>query len=457
VETGANSRIIRMPLVEPSPIQTFRAARLKAGFDPVEHLHSTLARANGNLSRNTYIALDPAWSAREAQRQAERYSSESEKPDALPPLWGLPVSLKDCFDLEGFKTSSGSKFYEAHRSIASSDSAVAARLKEAGAVITGKTHLQQLAYGITGENRDYGNCLQPADGNRLTGGSSSGAAASIQEGSALAAIGTDTGGSIRLPAAICGLAGYRASYGVAEWKGGDHLAHSFDTVGWLFRDLRDAPLLAEAIFRLPQSRAQEKDDIIASADVMKIGVLTGPLAEDCDHAVQCASAVWHERLRSVGAQLQPFEPEFWLEAWDIYVTIQAYEAAKVHAGFYHEFEPAIASRLEWGAAIGEDEMRLMHHRLRVFRDKMESLFCQFDLLLAPTTPVSILDAARDQSEERAHILRLTTPGSLAGMPAVVLPSPDCGLQLLAAHNDDRRLLRFAACLGRRLAEETASR
>ena len=116
----------------------------------------------------------------------------------------------------------------------------------------------QLPYGITGQNPDYGDCVQTNDALRLTGGSSSGAAASVQEGSAVAAIGTDTGGSIRAPAALCGLAGYRASIDLAHqrglWRGGVHLAPSFDTLGWLFRDLRDAPLLAEALFGLSVPR-----------------------------------------------------------------------------------------------------------------------------------------------------------------------------------------------------------
>ena len=127
---------------------------------------------------------------------------------------------------------------------AARDSWLVERLRAAGAVITGKTHLHPLAYGITGENPEFGDCLQPRRSDALTGGSSSGAAASVLEGSAVAAIGTDTGGSIRVPAALCGLAGYRASLGRGDWRGGAHLAGTFDTMGWLFRDLEDAPLFA---------------------------------------------------------------------------------------------------------------------------------------------------------------------------------------------------------------------
>ena len=164
--------------------------------------------------------------------------------DGRSAFWGLPISVKDCFDVAGAPTSCGVHFYRDFHGMAALDSWLVERLRAAGAVITGKTHLHPLAYGITGENPEFGDCLQPRDSNALTGGSSSGAAASVQEGSAVIAIGTDTGGSVRAPAALCGLAGYRASIGRGNWRGGAHLAESFDTMGCLFRDLADAPLMA---------------------------------------------------------------------------------------------------------------------------------------------------------------------------------------------------------------------
>src|SRR4030095_265090 len=178
----------------------------------------------------------------------------------------------------GFKTTAGTKFYAERNQTAASDSAVAARLREQGAVITGKTHLHPLAYGITGENRDFGDCVQPRDASLLPGGATSGGAASVQEGSAVAAIGTDTGGSIRVPTALCGLAGYRASIGLAWdrklWGGGVHLSQTFDTLGWIFRDLRDAPLLAEGLFGL---RATEH-----VSPRVKVGAVGGDFLRDCE-------------------------------------------------------------------------------------------------------------------------------------------------------------------------------
>jgi Asp-tRNA(Asn)/Glu-tRNA(Gln) amidotransferase A subunit family amidase len=424
----------------PAPVTALIAACRAGTTDPVAKALAGLARANGNASRNTYIALDPAWTLAEARRQADR----AVQGDSALPLFGVPVSLKDCFDLAGFPTSSGSRFY-AQQPPAVADSWVAARLREAGAVITGKTNLHQLAYGITGQNPDYGDCLQPANSLLLTGGSSSGAAASIQEGSAIAAIGTDTGGSVRAPAALCGLAGYRASLGAGNWSGGWHLAPSFDTIGWLFRDLRDAPLLASALFDLPPERP--------AAEPFRIGVLSGPLIDDCEPAVRSSLEFWENQIRQASPHLQRFNPPFWLEAWDIYAPMQAFEAAKLHAGHFQEFDPGIAKRLEWGASLSEDAIQDLHRRLAGFRVELDQLFRQFDFLLAPVTPVSRLLAGEDQTDARARILRHTTPASLGGLPAVVLPSPVCGVQLMAAHNDDRLLLEFAERLGDRLAQE----
>jgi Asp-tRNA(Asn)/Glu-tRNA(Gln) amidotransferase A subunit family amidase len=426
---------------EPSPIAALLAQAAEPDYDLVSQVRVRLSRANGNEGRNTYIAFNPEFTLNEAHKLAHRLTSVSVR----PPLAGLPVSLKDCFDLAGFATSSGSKFYATRRGLAQSNSAVASRLREAGAILTGKTHMHQIAYGLTGENPDYGDCLQPADSRLLTGGSSSGAAASIQEGSAVAAIGTDTGGSIRLPAAICGLAGYRSSLGVGDWTGGYHIAPSFDTIGWLFRDLRDAPTLAHALFRLPAGRPAVAQPAV--------GVLTGDLVARCDSIVRESLAEWQQRLARASTRVEPVSPSFWSLATDIYAPIQACEAAKLHAGFFRRFDSAIAARLEWGASIGENEIRVLRFGQKAFSRNMASLFERFDFLLAPATPVSGLLAGADHSGLRSAILAHTTPASVAGLPAVVLPSRHCGVQLMAARHDDRRLLAFSALLGNQLALE----
>lgn len=410
--------------------------------DPRVVLDTVLERANSNASRNVYLAQDSKWSHHEASRLRRDNIDDQ-------PLWGIPVSLKDCFDLAGFPTSCGSRFYRDHHGVAATDSAVAARLRAVGAVITGKTHLHQLAYGITGENHDFGDCLQPLNAAHLTGGSSSGAAASVQEGSALAAIGTDTGGSIRVPAALCGLAGYRSSITLNTaqlWHGGYHLAATFDTVGWLYRDLADGPLLGNALLDLPIADAP-------SLEQLRIGTPHSLFLQDCAPDVLDTLHRWQSRFQELHASVASFDATLWPEATSIYSPILASEAAALHRGYFEHFEPIIAGRLAWGAAISSTKLLQLRQRLADFRAALHALFQDFDYLLLPCAPASSIAAGADHAGTRAGILRYTTPISLAGLPVVTLPMlragiPSGGLQLVGPLGSDAALLALSA----RLAE-----
>jgi Asp-tRNA(Asn)/Glu-tRNA(Gln) amidotransferase A subunit family amidase len=405
---------------------------------PEELLAGALAKADTNAGHNVYLARDEGWSREEARRlRRENFEQQA--------LWGIPVSLKDCFDLAGFGTSCGSSFYREELGIASVDSWVAAKLRSAGAVITGKTHLHQLAYGITGENADFGDCIQPWDAGLLTGGSSSGAAASVQEGSALAAIGTDTGGSIRVPAALCGVVGYRSSItrNTEEvWRGGYHLAASFDTVGWLYRDLADGPALGQALLDLPIAEAP-------GLEGLRVGVVGRDFLDGCDADVLETFAAWRSRLQGLGVRVETFEALSWATAMEIYAPIQASEAAALHAGRFQHFEPAIAARLAWGASISGEELSRLRRRLMEFRASTYSMFEDFDFLMLPCAPMSAIAVGVDHTETRSRILRYTAPMSLAGLPVVTLPMmregrPAGGIQLVGPMGSDAALLSLSA-------------
>jgi aspartyl-tRNA(Asn)/glutamyl-tRNA(Gln) amidotransferase subunit A len=406
---------------------------------PAALAQEAFARVNSNAGRNVYLAMDQQRTLAEAEALNARFP----EPEQRPPLFGVPIAIKDCFDVAGYPTTCGSRFYAAKNGIARHDSAVAARLRQAGAVIIGKTHLHQLAYGITGENSEYGDCLQPRDPLQLTGGSSSGSAASVQEGSAIAAIGTDTGGSIRVPAALCGLAGYRSTLGLGGeqmWAGGAHLAISFDTVGWLFCDLRDGPVLAAALFDLQK---------VAAPDGVTIAAVGESFLHDCEPAVLKAYRNCQEELRRWGAQIQVFEPDFWADSREIFLGIQGHEASALHRGNYEHFERPIAERLAWGASLSDATVEDLRQRHGVFRARMDDLLEQHDFLILPCAPMSALAAGVDHSSTRPKILRYTTPASLAGTPTVTLAAPGGGVQLIAARGSDARLLAFAASLGQR--------
>jgi aspartyl-tRNA(Asn)/glutamyl-tRNA(Gln) amidotransferase subunit A len=398
-----------------------------------EIIQEAMAHANSNAGKNTYVRLEDALEY--ASQLPRRYPDPADR----PLLYGLPVSVKDCFDVAGVVTSLGSRYYAEVNPRAPADSWIVQRLRTVGAVIIGKTHMQELAYGITGENAWLGDCLQPRDASLLTGGSSSGAAASVQEGSAVAAIGTDTGGSIRVPAALCDLVGFRASRGVGEWGGGWHLAPSFDTIGCIFRDLRDGPLLASALFGFHASPLRR---------AARIGIPSLPFLADCEPEVTDSLQRWHEALATSGHLLGEFDTDFWQQSFATFSAIQAHEAASQHRGLYSRFEPSIRDRLEWGESMTETTLAGFQAEQALFQGRMDELLRRFEFLLLPSLPMKRLLAGADHSQGRPSIMRYTAPISLAGLPVVALPG---GMQLVGGRGNDAQLLAFASTLEQKIS------
>jgi Asp-tRNA(Asn)/Glu-tRNA(Gln) amidotransferase A subunit family amidase len=437
-----------MPVLpERSPVQQLSEQLACGDITPRATGEEALSRVNSNASHNVYLALDAEKVRGEADALPSRFAHA-----AKPLLYGVPVSIKDCFDVAGFPTTLGARFYSERNGVAREDSAVAARLRSQGATIIGKTHMHPLAYGITGENPDYGDCVQPSDARRLTGGSSSGAAASVQERSAAAAIGTDTGGSVRVPAALCGLAGYRASVDLAHrsglWRGGVHLAATFDTLGWLFQDLRDAPLFAEALFGL---RAPDMTETR-----FRIGCVRDEFLHDCDAHVLAGFAEWKKKLSASGATITPVDTGYWEDALEIYAAITAHEAAAIHGantgGDFSHFPAAIAERLAWGASLPTAEIAQFRAGHARFRERADAQLREFDFFLAPCAALHKLAAGADHTESRRAILRYTTPLSLVGAPVVTLPcASGAGVQLIAPRHSDALLLAYARAVGTRVA------
>jgi aspartyl-tRNA(Asn)/glutamyl-tRNA(Gln) amidotransferase subunit A len=424
-----------------SLISGLREALANGACTPAELAEVALANSNRNLSQNTYLWQDAEWTRAEATRAEALPRSEGGRfRDGRSGFWGIPVSVKDCFDLAGSPTSCGVHFYRDLNGNAMRDSWLVEQLRNAGAVIVGKTHLHPLAYGITGENPEYGDCLQPFNPQLLTGGSSSGAAASVLEGSAVAAIGTDTGGSVRAPAALCGLAGYRSSLGRGDWRGGAHLAESFDTLGWLFSDLEDAPLLAAPFAPAATEPPQP---------FTRFAFVAESFLDDCDPEVsQSFRGVIHE-LQALGLEAHPIDVTWWAESIEIYSPLQAAEAARLHAGNFDRFDAVVRDRLHSGASLSPDDEAALRSRLRDFRARMDLLFAAHELILLPSIPVSRLAAGVDHGETRSRLLRYTSPFSLAGAPTVCIPCARGGMQLAAAPRNDESLLQLAALLGAR--------
>ena len=426
-----------------STVRDLRHALATGMTHPSELAEQALARSNRTLHRNTYLWQDAAWTRAEAAR-AEAIPRGQGGPfgDGRSALWGIPVAVKDCFDLAGAPTTCGARFYRDRNGIAARDSWLVEQLRAMGAVIVGKTHLHALAYGITGENPEFGDCIQPGTTDALTGGSSSGSAASVMEGSAAAAIGTDTGGSVRAPAALCGLAGYRSSLGRGNWRGGAHLAESFDTLGWLFRDLEDAPLLAA-----PFAPADPRADCRFSS----FAHVSESFLHDCDPEIAAGFRSTIRELQDLGLESRTIEDGWWAESIEIFAPLQASEAARIHAGNFGQFEPPIRERLQWGASLGAAELASLGRRHAEFRARMDELFSAHELLMLPCIPVAKLAAGSGEAVDqvRKRLLRYTSPFSLAGVPTVAIPCSPGGMQLAAARENDEALLNLAAWIGRR--------
>jgi aspartyl-tRNA(Asn)/glutamyl-tRNA(Gln) amidotransferase subunit A len=423
----------------PWSLKTLRRALSDDLQQPSALAEIALAQSNKNAGRNTYIWQDAEWTRTEATR-AEAVPRGNGGPfgDGRSALWGLPVSVKDCFDLAGSPTTCGIHFYRDLNGESARDSWLVEKLRAAGAVIIGKTHLHPLAYGITGENPEYGDCAQPRDPGTLTGGSSSGTAASVQEGSAVAAIGTDTGGSVRAPAALCGLAGYRATLGRGDWRGGAHLAESFDTMGWLFRDLQDAPFLAAPFAPAEAAPARRFSSFAYVADTF---------LHDCEPDVVASFRAVIQTLQALGLEGRALDADWWNGAVEIFAPIQASEAARLHAGNFDCFEPAIRERLKWGAGLAPSEVAALRQRHAAFREQMDELFAAYQLILLPSIPVARLALGADHSQTRSRLLRYTAPFSLAGVPTIAIPCAHGGMQLAAARGNDESLLSLAAEIG----------
>jgi aspartyl-tRNA(Asn)/glutamyl-tRNA(Gln) amidotransferase subunit A len=367
------------------------------------------------------------------------------------PLFGVPVSVKDIFDVLGWPTTGGSSFLAALRGRAKRDSSYVARWRKAGALIVGKTHLNQFAYGITGENLHLGPCLQPTRPHLLTGGSSSGAAATVQGGAVCLGLGTDTAGSLRVPAALCGLAAFRHSAPGRKSAGLFPLAPSFDTCGWLQRDLED---IATVFFALADST------IARPRKKWRIAFLWGSWLQGCDREIIADFRALRDHLGTVPEVIvSDAEATGFDEAPDLFAPLQAYEAARVHRPFLRRhaaaYEPAILARLRAGSSTGAVEHRRLQRKRAEFCRNLRRLMAPVDFLVAPAAPYRHLVAGEDHATKRHAILQLTTPFSLGGLPVLAAPWKKRNsfvFQLVATRGEDAKLALVAQSLSRWLRD-----
>ncbi len=397
-------------------------------------------------------------------------------PAARGPLHGVPVAFKDLCHVRGLPTSCGTKTAEYFS--ADPECTAVARLRAAGAIVLGKLNMSELALGPFGDNAHHGDVQNPWKPGYAAGGSSSGSAAAVAARLAFGALGSDTGGSIRLPAACCGIVGLKPTYGRVSRAGAMALSWSVDHLGPMTRTVRDAALMLGVIAghdpRDATSSRRPVGDLLTALDRPLAGVCVGipdnyyfdGVAADVDTAVRVAGGT----LESAGARVHTLRiPDPAIMA-DVSNILARCESAVVHARVArerpHELQPAVRGRLEVGFHLSAfDYLQAARLRSRLAREFVTEVFAEVDVLLAPAIPEPAprLDDAKagtvDEVMTRmARFSRLTRPFNGLGLPALSLP---CGwsaaglplaVQVIGRPFDEVRVLAVAAAIEREGAQ-----
>jgi aspartyl-tRNA(Asn)/glutamyl-tRNA(Gln) amidotransferase subunit A len=380
----------------------------------------------------------------------------------LGPLHGVPLGVKDNIDVGGVVTTAGAATL--HDNVVARNAAVVDRLIEAGAIIVAKTHLSEWAIGATTHNRHFGPARNPWDPHRSAGGSSGGSAAAVSAGALPAALGTDTSGSLRVPAALTGLTTVRPTTGLVSCRGVMPVSWTLDTVGPLARSALDVALVLSVIAGYdagdPSSRRPPVDSAPRWPDGMKglrVGLLGGAFREGVTPGVLAAVDAAADQLSRLGAVVSTAElPGLRVAAADA-ATILLSDAAAVHEERVTDapegFGADVLSRLRRGMATSGREYALAREAGRRWRRTLHEALTVHDVLLAPACPTTAPLLDGDPLALTAELTRLAGGLSLAGVPVAVAPCGvdaglPVGLQLIGPAWSDAALLGVVAAFQR---------
>jgi aspartyl-tRNA(Asn)/glutamyl-tRNA(Gln) amidotransferase subunit A len=398
----------------------------------------------------------------QAKAAAEAADARAKAGISLGPLDGTIVSLKDLFDVAGEVTRAGSRVLADEGKPAERDAPIVQRLRAAGAVIVAKTNMSEFAFTGIGVNPHFGTPGNPADRARVPGGSSSGAAVAVADGMCEIAIGTDTGGSVRVPAALCGITGFKPSRQRVPTAGAFPLSGSLDSIGPLARTIADCAN-ADAIMAGEMPWPLEP----APLNGLRIGVAQGAPVENLDDTVGKRFPAALDRLEKAGARLSHEVLPLIGDMTQVLsrTSVLVAEAYAVHrdrlARRAADIDPIIVGRTERGRDIlSADYIDTLQTRAAMVR-AMDARLADLDILAMPTTPIVAprLDEVAEPKAfmaRNAMLLRNTTIVNFFDCCAVSLPLPregglPVGLMLVARNGQDRRLLRIAAAVERLFA------
>jgi len=426
------------------------AAALRGGrLSASELLEASLdAISRHDAPSHAFIRVD-ADAAHAAARAAD---AERAKGVDRGPLHGLPISLKDLIDVAGLPTTAASRVCANH--IATHDAAITTRLKDAGAVLIGKTNLHEFALGTTSDDSAYGPVLNPHDLTRSAGGSSGGSAVAVATGMGLASVGTDTGGSVRIPAAACGVVGLKPSIEDVSTTGVIPLSTSLDHAGPLTRTVQDAAWMWSILSGEPVYTVTPR----APRD-LRVGVLGGYFDNPIDPVVRAAFAHAVKTLASEGITVTSCEFADAAAITETYINLVLPEGAQWHGTWLDDradlYSPTVHDRLLTGRKIPATAYIAARYRRAQMRLAVDALLQSVDALILPTLPlVAQVSGAADVTIDgttmpvRAAMLKHTQLFNITGHPAISLPLPVCGLpvglQVVGAWGATPRLLDVAA-------------
>ena len=377
-------------------------------------------------------------------------------------LSGIPYSCKDLFDVTGIATTGGSKVLADN--IANHDADSIARMNAAGAIFLGKNNLHEFAYGATGENSTYGTPPNPYDQSRLAGGSSSGSVAAVGFGLCAAALGTDTGGSVRAPAALCGLVGFKPTYGRVSTEGVLPYSWTLDHVGTVTRNCQDTSTLFNVLRQTDETRRKP----FLGISSLRIGIPDSFFYDRVDREIKVSCEQLIANLKNSGAEIKAIKMPSMEYTRTVSLTIQMPEALSYHNRYLETRGEMYSQDFRAGLALGQCLLAEQYIRAKRFvetyRRDTESVFTDVDLLLTPATPaiapeIGAVNIDIDGYSEPAGnaITRFTSFFNMTGHPAITFP---CGMhskglpigaQLIGRHYEDEFLLSAAAMIEQEFA------
>ena len=432
-------------------------------ISPVEIIEAHLTRIDATEPvLNSFITL-LADQARKAARQAEK---DIQAGRYKGPLHGIPIALKDLYNTGGVRTTSGSRIFDTF--IPAEDCTVAAKFHQAGAILLGKLNMHQFAYGPTGENPDYGHMHNPWNPDMVTGGSSGGSGSAAAAGQCTITTGSDTGGSIRIPAALCGIVGLKPTYGLVSRYGLSALSWSLDHPGPMTRTVEDTAITMNVIAgHDPRDVASAKVDIpdytsALTGDVkgLRIGIVKEYFEAPLDPQVRKAVMDAISLLESMGAEVKEVSYPMFNQSQAISSTVLMAEATAYHRDLLekdgHQLYEPVRQRLEAGLFISAAEYLRAQQARSIFDQQGRRLLDEVDLLAGPTEPITapeILASKVMAGEQEVGVVgaltQYTRPYNINGFPAISVPcgfSDDgmpIGLQLAGRPFDELTVLRAA--------------